>query len=266
MAARSATMVTVFAHPDDETFSVGGSVAAAVDRGARVTAVCATRGEVGEIAAGVEATRETLGGVREAELRAACAALGVTDVRFLDYRDSGMAGSADNTHPEALAAAPDEEVTGRIAAILREVRPEVVVTFEPEGVYGHPDHKKISRCTAAAFDGVGGQRLYFAGPGRSAFTKLLAEMQEAGVGRDFGLGDLDGFGTPDEDLTTIIDVTPFLERKKRALREHRSQIDPWLASLPDEWLSRLLAEEAFVLARGELTDGARRGLLDGMSG
>lgn len=258
------TLVTVFAHPDDETFSVGGSVAAAVDAGARVIAICATRGEVGEIADSTLATAETLGQVREAELRAACAELGVHDVRFLGYRDSGMDGTPENAHPRAFANAPDDEVVGAISAQLEELRPDVVVTFEPGGVYGHPDHKKISRCTTLAFDRRPLQRLYYAGPSRSTFTLMLSEMKDAGVGVPFPFDGSETFGVLDEDITTLVDVSPQLARKKRALAAHRTQINPWLASLPAEWLDRLLGHEAFGLVRGELSPAARQGLLDGL--
>lgn len=257
-------LVTVFAHPDDETFGVGGSVAAAIDAGARVTAICATRGEAGEIADPSLATAETLGLVREAELRAACAVLGVHDVRFLGYRDSGMEGTVENADPRAFANAPDLEVIERIARHFGELRPDVVVTFEPGGVYGHPDHRKISRCTTAAFDRVGGARLFYAGPSRSSFMTMLAEMKAAGVGATFPFESSETFGVPDGDVTTIVDVRPQLARKKRALAAHRTQINPWLASLPDEWLDRLLAEEAFGLARGERTPATRHSLLEGL--
>lgn len=259
------TLVTVFAHPDDETFSVGGSLAAAVDAGARVVTICATRGEVGEIADPSLATAETLGATREAELRAACAELGVHDVRFLGYRDSGMAGTPENTDPRAFANAPDLEAIERIAGHFRELRPDVVVTFEPGGVYGHPDHTKISRCATAAFDRVPGARLFYAGPSRSAFTTMLAEMKAAGVGTTFPFEGSETFGVPDEEITTVVDVRPQLARKKRALAAHRTQINPWLASLPDAWLDRLLGAEAFGLARGDLSPAVRQGLLEGLT-
>lgn len=257
------TLVSVFAHPDDETFGVGGSMAAAVDAGARVVTICATRGEVGEIADPSLATAETLGTIREAELRAACAELGVHDVRFLGYRDSGMEGTPENADPRAFANAPDQEVSERIAGHFRELRPDVVVTFEPGGVYGHPDHTKISRCATAAFDAVGGARLYYAGPSRSTFATLIAEMKAAGV-EGFPFQDTASFGLADEDITTVVDIGPQLARKKRALAAHRTQINPWLASLTEEWLDRILVRESFGLARGERTREAERGLLEGL--
>lgn len=257
------TLVTVFAHPDDETFGVGGSMAAAVDAGARVVTICATRGEVGEIADPSLATAETLGAVREAELRAACAELGVHDVRFLGYRDSGMEGTPENSDPRAFANAPDDEVIERIAGQFRELRPDVVVTFEPRGVYGHPDHKKISRCATAAFDLVGGVRLFYAGPSRSSFASLIADMKAAGL-EGFPFEGAESFGVPDEDITTVVDIGTQLARKKLALAAHRTQINPWLASLKDEWLDRILARETFGLVRGAHAPGTERGLLEGL--
>ena len=257
------TLVTVFAHPDDETFGVGGSMAAAVDAGARVVTICATRGEVGEIADPSLATRETLGAVREAELRAACAELGVHDVRFLGYRDSGMEGTPENADPRAFANAPDEEVIARITEHFRELRPDVVVTFEPGGVYGHPDHTKISRCATAAFDRAGGKRLFYSGPSRSWFAAFIADLKAAGID-GFPFEDAGAFGVPDEEITTIVEVGPQLERKKRALAAHRTQINPWLASLKGEWLDRILCRESFGLVRGERTPESERGLLEGL--
>ena len=257
------TLVTVFAHPDDETFGVGGSMAAAVDAGARVVTICATRGEVGEIADPSLATAETLGAVREAELRAACAELGVHDVRFLGYRDSGMDGTPENMDPRAFANASDDEVTRRIAEHLRELRADVVVTFEPGGVYGHPDHKKISRCATAAFDMVGGVRLFYAGPSRSWFAGFIADLKAAGLD-GFPFEGAEAFGVPDEEITTVVEITDQLPRKKRALAAHRTQINPWLASLQGEWLDRILSRESFGLVRGERVPGTARGLLEGL--
>ena len=144
--------IAAFAHPDDETFSVGGTLARAVSLGWRVTTICATRGEVGEIAPGTAATPETLGAVREQELRVACAALGVTDVRFLGHRDSGMEGTPENKDPRAYINSTDDEVVEELSTIFHEDPPAVVFTFDESGIYGHPDHKAIHRHATAAFD------------------------------------------------------------------------------------------------------------------
>lgn len=264
-----ATIVSVFAHPDDETFSVGGSFARAVAEGARAAAICVTRGEVGEIADPSLATAETLGAVREQELREACRELGVRDVRFLGYRDSGMAGTPENADPRAFANAEDEEVVGRLLGIFRELRPDVVVTFEPGGVYGHPDHTKISRCATAAFDraaadGWRPSRLYHSGASRTAFRALMAELKRAGI-EGFPLADqAESFGMPDEEITAVVDVSPWLDRKRRALAAHRTQINPWLQKLGDEWRDRMLRFEHFAQVRGEITDASRSDLIGGL--
>ena len=258
-----ATLLVALPHPDDETFGVGGVMARAAEQGHRVVIVCATRGEVWEIADPTLATPETLGAVREGELRAACAELGVHDVRFLGYRDSGMEGTPENDDPRAFANAPDDEVVERIAGHLRELRPDVVVTFEPGGVYGHPDHKKVSRCATAAFDQVGGARLFYSGPSRSWFASFLKDLKAAGL-EGFPFEGAESFGVPDEQITTVVEVGPQLERKKRALAKHRTQINPWLASLKGEWLDRILARESFGLVRGARTPGSERSLLEGL--
>jgi LmbE family N-acetylglucosaminyl deacetylase len=141
----------VGAHPDDESFGLGGSLAHYALSGARVYYACATRGEVGTIAPEILANYASPGDCRWDELTCAAQALGLSEVIHLGYRDSGMPGSADNQHPEALAAAPLEEVTGRVVQALRQYRPQVVVTFDPIGGYRHPDHIAIHLATVAAF-------------------------------------------------------------------------------------------------------------------
>jgi LmbE family N-acetylglucosaminyl deacetylase len=133
-------LLAVFPHPDDETITAGGLMAAAVERGVPVTLLCATRGEAGESSIPGIADSDQLGVVREQELRDAMRHLGVDDVRLLDYRDSGMEGSANASNPRAFVQAPVEQAAAKVATVIREVRPGLVVTFGPEGVYGHPDH------------------------------------------------------------------------------------------------------------------------------
>lgn len=143
-------MLAVVAHPDDETFGMGGTLALYARRGVDVHVVCATRGEVG----GAPPDRKgfsSVGAMREEELRCAAGALGLAGVHFLGYRDSGMAGSPDNTHPQAFAAAPLADVAREIARHIRRLRPQVVVTFDPIGGYGHPDHIAANRGTAEGF-------------------------------------------------------------------------------------------------------------------
>ncbi len=145
------TLLFVGAHPDDETFGTGGTLAKYAARGANVVYACATKGEVGT--ADEEHLRgfDSPGDMRWSELKCAAAILGLADVIHLGYRDSGMPGSADNHHPLALAAAPLEEVTGRVVKVIRQLKPQVVITFDPIGGYRHPDHIAIHNATVRAF-------------------------------------------------------------------------------------------------------------------
>jgi LmbE family N-acetylglucosaminyl deacetylase len=150
-AHKHSTILAVYAHPDDEAFTTGGVLAHYAAQGHRVALICATRGEVGEISDPALATAETLGQVREEELRCAANALGLSELIFLGYRDSGMAGTAENQHPEAFANAAAEEVVARLVGHIRRLQPDVVITFDPGGGYGHPDHIAAHRHTVAAF-------------------------------------------------------------------------------------------------------------------
>ncbi len=148
-------LMAVLAHPDDESLSMGGTLARYAAAGEQVAVVTATRGEAGEILNhdDPESLRESLGEVREAELRAACALLGVSAVELLGYRDSGMAGTPDNGHPDAFCRADFMEAVGRLVRVIRRHRPEVVTAYDPFGGYGHPDHIQVHRVGTAAFYG-----------------------------------------------------------------------------------------------------------------
>jgi len=143
-------LLAVFAHPDDESFGPGGTLALYARRGDEVHLICATRGEVGEAPPDLNGFA-SVGEMREDELRRAASVLGLKAVRFLGYRDSGMPGSPDNHHPQALTAASLNEVAQPVAGYIREIRPQVVITFDPIGGYRHPDHIAIHRATVEAF-------------------------------------------------------------------------------------------------------------------
>ena len=147
-------LLAVFAHPDDESFGTGGSLALYTHRGVDVHLICATRGEAGEAPPSLNGFA-SIGEMRENELRCAASVLGLKTVLFLGYRDSGMPGSPDNHHPQALAAAPVEEVARQVAVYIRKIRPQVVITFDPIGGYRHPDHVAIHQATVAAFHMAG---------------------------------------------------------------------------------------------------------------
>jgi N-acetyl-1-D-myo-inositol-2-amino-2-deoxy-alpha-D-glucopyranoside deacetylase len=145
-------LLVVLAHPDDESFGTGGTLALYAQRGVQVHLVCATRGEAGEVAEEFLEGFDSIADRRVSELRCAAGILGLSGVHFLDYRDSGMAGSPDNSHPNALAAAPVDEVAAKIAHFMRSLRPQVVITFDPIGGYKHPDHIAVHRATVRAFE------------------------------------------------------------------------------------------------------------------
>lgn len=257
------TLLVALAHPDDETFGVGGVMARAVDEGHRVVIACATRGEVGEIADPSLATPETLGEVREQELRSAARALGVTDVRFLGHRDSGMAGTPDNQHPAALVNADPGQVVGQLVGIIRDVRPDVLVTFEPGGIYGHPDHVTISQRATAAVEAAPDAarwpeagpphrvpRLYYVALPKSVLAEFRGAAEAAGV--QWGLADAMRIeeAVDDADIDAALDVTPWIERKRAAVAAHATQLGT-MAKMPEGFVDRMFSREWFVLARGE---------------
>lgn len=151
LSERPAVLLAVLAHPDDETFGMGGTLALYARRGVQVYLVCATRGEVGEMDEKYLRGFDSVAARREAELRCAAEKLGLSGVYFLDYRDSGMPGTPDNHHPRALFAQPVEIVAGDVAGHIRLLRPQVVLTFDPIGGYRHPDHIAIHNATVRAF-------------------------------------------------------------------------------------------------------------------
>jgi LmbE family N-acetylglucosaminyl deacetylase len=240
---------------------------------AHVTAICATRGELGEIASPDLATPENLGEVREGELREACRRLGVTDVRFLDYRDSGMAGTPGNEDPRAFSRADPDEVIGRLVRIFRELAPDAVVTFEQTGAYGHPDHLMIHRVTTEAFaaasnpdvypdagPAVRAGRLFYSGFPRGVMRRFVEGLSEAGVDLgDLGQIDYDSVGMPDDVVDVELDVSAEYERKMSAARAHRTQVegDNWMTQAPEEVRRLFSAHEYYQLAAGEPLPGPR---------
>ena len=152
MSKEKPVILSVLAHPDDESFGMGGTLALYARRGADVYLICATRGEVGTVddehMKGFASTAE----MRESELRCAAGHLGLKGVFFLDYRDSGMPGSPENQHPDAQVAHPVDEVAGKVVRYMRELKPDVVLTFDPIGGYRHPDHIHIHNATVLAFE------------------------------------------------------------------------------------------------------------------
>jgi len=258
-------LLAIYAHPDDESFLSGGTLAKASAEGIEVTLVCATRGEVGEIADLTLATPETLAQVREDELREAAKALGIGRVDFLDYRDSGMAGTPENTHPSALANASAEEIVPRLVAIIRELRPQVVMTFDPGGGYGHPDHMAMSRHTLAACKTSCDSLLYPNlgqpwSPARLVYTVFprgrLIEISDIlkSIGEDSSRYEnrmADAW--PDEDVHAIIDVSATVEAKWDAVKCHRTQQGTFtmMSRIPKDKAKLFMSRELFAWALPE---------------
>ncbi len=149
------TILAVLAHPDDESFGMGGTLALYAKQGHHVYLACATRGEVGSADAEFMQGFKSVAEMRESELRCAAGHLGLKEVFFLGYRDSGMPGSPENEHPDAQVAHPVEEVAKKVVQVIRSVKPDVVITFDPIGGYRHPDHIHIHNATVLAFNQAG---------------------------------------------------------------------------------------------------------------
>lgn len=233
-------ILAVLAHPDDETFGMGGTLALYARQGVQVHLACATRGEVGVMDPQYQQGFDTPGARREYELRCAAGHLGLAGVHFLDYRDSGMPGSPDNLHPQALAAASLEDVARKIARLIRELRPQVVITFDPIGGYKHPDHIAIHNATIAAIDLAGIQdddderaphrptKLYFQVIPKN-FLKVGVfllrlfgrDPRRFGRNRDIDLGSL--VQERDFPVHTRIDYRPVMQQLLQAAACHASQ-------------------------------------------
>ncbi len=233
-------LLVVVAHPDDETFGTGSVIAWAVDSGAEVVVCCATRGEAGEahrLAEGVN-----LGSAREAELRSAGAVLGVTDFVLLGYADPGMTGELP---PDSLAGASMEEVAARVARVVDEFQPDVVVTLDPVNGDGHRDHDAIGRATIAACSARNDITVYVWAVSRSTMARWFAEMERSRFDSEHLDLDRAGIGRPESDITTVLDVSKFRDHRVRAMAEHRSQQPPF-DGMPAELAEEFLATDHLV--------------------
>lgn len=259
-------IMLLYAHPDDETFGPGGTIAKYAREGVHIELVCATRGEAGEIADPSLATPENLGEVREQEMLCAADTLGIRKVHFLDYRDSGMEGSDDNGRATAFVNAPRSAVVPRLVTIMRGLRPHLLFTFEPFGGYGHPDHVAIHEHALAAYEAAAdaGYRPELGAPWQAArvFYPLLPdflfeEMKQRMAARDLDLSFFQQFEEwqdrrwPDDQIHAVIDVSATVETKWDAAACHRTQIgeDNVFHKLPRAEMNAIFSKEYFALAR-----------------
>lgn len=247
----------VHAHPDDESILTGGVIALADRDGHRVVLVTATYGENGDslfmdaTAAGVP-----LGELRRQELEAACLVLGVDRLALLGYRGSTFDPDHAAPHPDDFRSASIGEAAERLAVVLRDERPDVVVTYGADGTYGHPDHVMANRTTIAALDmladeGWAPRKVYLHAVPHSLAGIIVEAARSASLELPEGL--MQTIGTPDHDITTVVDVTAVLDRKLAATVEHRSQMQAGLplAAMAAGVFETVFGVEHFVLARSE---------------
>jgi LmbE family N-acetylglucosaminyl deacetylase len=243
------TLVSLHAHPDDETIVTGGTIARASDDGHRVVLVFATRGELGEVADGVLSPGETLAERRVEETRRAAEILGVARVEFLGYVDSGMADTEANDAAGSFWSADVDDAARRVARILEEEQAELLTVYDERGAYGHPDHIQIHRVGVRAAALAGTPRVYAATVSRQHFLTVAREEYgdlppdaEAPNPEDFDLG-------VDESLiTTTVDVSDVLHRKRAAMAAHASQIPEtsFFLAMADGAFRRTFGTEWFV--------------------
>ncbi|MFI6525969.1 N-acetyl-1-D-myo-inositol-2-amino-2-deoxy-alpha-D-glucopyranoside deacetylase [Streptomyces uncialis] len=286
-------LLLVHAHPDDESITNGATMAKYAAEGARVTLVTCTLGEEGEVIppglGRLTADREdVLGAHRAGELAAAMQALGVHDHRYLGgagrYRDSGMTGLPQNRREGSFWSADLDEAAAHLVEIIREVRPQVLVTYDPDGGYGHPDHVKAHRVAVRAAD-LAGERAYRRDLGEphtiekiywnrvprsvaeDGFARLDAALPGLPFPRAAEVGDVPGVAA-DETVTTVIDGSAYATRKADAMRAHVTQVvveGPWFA-LSNQLAQPLFATEYYELARGIAAGAPETDLFAGITG
>jgi N-acetyl-1-D-myo-inositol-2-amino-2-deoxy-alpha-D-glucopyranoside deacetylase len=264
-AIRRASVLAVYAHPDDELFHGGGMLAHLAERGARVTLACATKGEMGKVHPSVGPVAD-VGAFRAEELRQSCAILGFGEPRFLGFHDSARKERQRHDDPRALANVDMLEVEAAIRRVIEEVQPHVIVTFDPHGGYYHPDHIAVHRAATAAFFSSGTMgdtapaRLFYSAFSIEVFREHQARSQGWGVAEEL---DAEVFAVTNETAAVTFDATPCMDRKRAAFAAHRSAfgVTPeMLRNPPPEQARRLLGFEP--LMRDEIfTLGATRASL-----
>jgi LmbE family N-acetylglucosaminyl deacetylase len=252
------TLMAVHAHPDDEASSTGGVLAKYSDEGLRTIVVTCTNGEFGDGPAGLKPGEDghdtaDVAQTRLAELRESCKHLGVTELETLGYHDSGMPEWEYKDNPEAFCNVPLDTVIGRISALIEKYRPAIVITYDPDGAYQHPDHVHAARAAIGAVEKTGiPAKLYLTAMRRSDWQKIAEALRAAGE-------QIDEWEPTEEEIanmreseariTTTIDIAPFLERKRTALMTHASQIaDSWFSKIPPDVAAAAFGKETFILS------------------
>jgi LmbE family N-acetylglucosaminyl deacetylase len=244
-----ATAVFFHAHPDDEAIATGGTMALLAAQGHRVVLVTATRGELGEIPEDLLASGETLSERRERELAKACKMLGVVRHEYLGYRDSGMEGEPTNEDPTSFWQADVDEAAERLAVLLRSEDAEVLTAYDERGGYGHPDHVQVHRVGLRAAEIADTPRVFMATMNRDHLRELTAIAQELGVSE---MGErreeIDSLGVDAKRITTAVDVSAYLEVKRRAMAAHASQISEtsFFLAMPPQAFAAVWGTEWYI--------------------
>jgi LmbE family N-acetylglucosaminyl deacetylase len=257
MTSRPLTLMAVHAHPDDEATGTGGILARYAAEGIRTVLVTCTDGGCGDGPGGVKPGEDghdpaAVVAMRQAELEASCAVLKVSDLELLGYPDSGMVGWATNDAPGSFWTTPVDEAAGRLAGLMRKYQPDVVVTYDENGFYGHPDHIQAHRITMAAVASTGiPAKVYWATAPRSMMEEFGRVMREYGSDWDDDDPSVDGppqdIGLPDEQITSWIDTTGFGGQKFDALAAHASQTENiFFLRMGKEKFTGLMGIETFV--------------------
>jgi LmbE family N-acetylglucosaminyl deacetylase len=253
----SLTFMAVHAHPDDEASSTGGVLARYADEGITTIVVTCTNGELGDLPGGIkpdhdEHDEELVVKMRTAELEKACEILNVTHLERLGYRDSGMSDWEHKGHPDAFCNVPFEKAVGKLLGLFEKYRPDVVVSYNPDSPYDHPDHVQASRITIEATKRSQiPRKQYYTAMRANRFARMRELLEEAGV-------ELPPRQAPNPDwvrksqelealINATVDVTPYVDRKLEALRTHESQIQNfWWNKIPREPLDEIFGHENFV--------------------
>jgi LmbE family N-acetylglucosaminyl deacetylase len=254
--------MAVHAHPDDESSSTGGVLAKYAAEGIQTVLVTCTNGEYGDAPGKIKPGQPghdeaAVAQIRLAELRTAAGILGVSHLETLGYHDSGMSEWDYKGRPDVFGNVPLDVVSARIAELIRQYRPQVVVTYDDNGGYDHPDHLHAARAAVAAANETGiPAKLYLTAMRMSRWRELDRELKERGI--QFGDGDDDDWGNLDPEterkmkenearITTTVDIGPYLAAKGEALRTHASQIDDsWFSRIPEDIVARMFGEETFI--------------------
>ena len=246
-----ATIVSFHAHPDDESIQTAGTLVKAARAGHRTVLVFATRGEHGEVAEGFLDPDESLGQRREQECLRSAEVLGVQRVAFLDFVDSGMAGTPENELVGSFWTADVEVAAERLADLLVEEQADVVTIYDPNGVYGHPDHVQVHRVGVKAAERAGTPIVLEGTMNRDHLRRVIELGKEMGIVPAEGVpdvGELSTFGAGDHEVTHRVDVREFLVEKRASMAAHASQIGEtsFFLQMPDEAFEGAFGWEWFI--------------------